>query len=136
MPNPTEIPRPAEAAKILPGTVITEHPDHPHQPGEWIVTQVRRVSEDPLIGDRRLVRLDYLCPDGTGVFVLDVDAEVQAIGGGTAWFDALTPNEQRFVIAYVTGYAPEALAQTAANVHETRDYIAAALAQLETAATS
>lgn len=130
MPNPTD------AARILPGAVITTHPDHPHQPGTWTIVQVRRVSEDSLLGDRRLVRLDYVCADGAGVFVLDADAKVTADYVGPDWFFALSRQEQRFVIAYVTGYAPEALAQAAANVHETRDYIAAALAQLETAATS
>lgn len=136
MPHPTEATRPTDAAKILPGAVITEHPDHPHQPGEWIVAQARRVSEDPLVGDRRLIRLDYVCPDGTGVFILDADKKVTATTANPDWFFALSPADQRFVITYVTGYAPEALAHAIANAHETPDYVAAVRAQRETAATS
>lgn len=117
MNDPTRPESGLDAAQILPGDVITRHPDT-QAPGEWTITNVRH----PSVGHVR-IRLDYQDQDGRdGCFVLRPGTGVTARKGSvSAWLGKCTADDMTHMIAFLAGYNRAALAAALANVQDQRD---------------
>lgn len=109
--------RDVNAGRILPGDTILSHPDNPDQQGRWTITHVRHVG--PHFAH---VRLDYTSGDAIGCFVVPYAARLTAVTGGVGtWLDALTDDEARFMLTFLTGYARDAVEHALAQVQQKRD---------------
>ncbi|MEV5710086.1 hypothetical protein [Actinoallomurus sp. NPDC052274] len=112
-----------EIGMILPGDTLVRHPDHPEQPCELVITEIRRFLRD----HHQESRVDYRAPDGSvGCITEPIRHRVEVAHTANVHeiLRGLSDQERFQMLAFLSGFCRDGFATALARVQDQRDAVA------------